>query len=595
MNPTSEIPKKIGRYTIEGEIGRGVMGVVYKARDAALKRIVALKTIRLVWAFSEQQRHVFEQRFIAEARIASHLSHPGIVKAYEAGRDESTGLLYIAFEYLTGHTLAHILSEGPRPDWRATLRVASRAAAALHHAHENGVIHRDIKPANIMLLPSGEPKIMDFGIAKIDDSQLTSPGELFGTPLYMSPEQALGHPIDARADLFSLGSIVYALLTGRPAFAADNVPQILARVVHQEPPWPSELVADLPKEVDYFVARAMAKDPARRYPDGQAMSEDAQDIARGQPARHRKNWSMPEQGERTVAAGQVPHTPEGDISLTPVAEPPPPVPTARRRLHPSVSLVILFFGAAFFFFAHNPEDVGYWLRAARTIIGASTPASAEPELAPILVLPDSSPTTPMSSPDPHATQTETVEMTPPSIEPAPEPALPAVAETAWPAPIPTITPILASPASSPLPTPSPSPTTTPVTLPAPAPRATPTPAPASKPVPPETAKAAVAGARLALDFTHAVRSGRLKLTVDDALLLNEKLDSKIARRVLLVESGKGHVHPALKVAAGRRRIVLDVSVGKTTKTLRLTHTFRAGATDCLVVVYERGVFSSRWK
>jgi hypothetical protein len=282
-----DLPDKIGRYLIVRELGRGMMGVVYEAHDPALGRRIALKTIRLAFAVSEEERRGFEARFLSEARIAARLSHPGIVVVHDVGQDAESGLLYIALEYLTGRTLSEVVAEGRPSDWREALRITKGVAEALHHAHSAGVIHRDVKPANIMILASGAPKIMDFGIAKVDSSQLTAAGQFFGTPLYMSPEQALGRPLDARSDLFSLGAMAYWLLTGQQAFAASAVPHIITRVIQEHPATPTRIVAGLPPDLDYFVARALAKDPADRYPDGRAMAEDAEDILSSMPPRHR--------------------------------------------------------------------------------------------------------------------------------------------------------------------------------------------------------------------------------------------------------------------------------------------------------------------
>jgi serine/threonine protein kinase len=281
-----ESPKSLGRYEIQDEIGRGMMGVVYRALDPALSRTIALKVVRLAFSIPEDQRDVFEKRFLAEARAAAALAHPGIVVVHDVGRDPDTGTLFIALEFLEGRTLAELTSGNAAMPWREALRVTARIAEALDHAHSQGIVHRDVKPANIMLLPAGEPKIMDFGIAKIPASQLTSAGEFLGTPTYMSPEQAKGAALDGRSDLFSLGSVLFLLLTGRRAFDAPNVPAILSKVVSETPPAPSSLVEGLPKAVDDLVCRALAKDPADRYPTGRAFSEDIADILEGRPPRH---------------------------------------------------------------------------------------------------------------------------------------------------------------------------------------------------------------------------------------------------------------------------------------------------------------------
>ena len=190
------------------------MGVVYRAYDRDLGRDVALKVIRSTVEGADAQS--YERRFLNEARAAARLSHPAIVVVHDVGRDTATGALFMALELLRGRTLDAILGEdGPRP-WPEALRLVERVAEGLHHAHEHGIVHRDVKPANIMVLASGEPKVMDFGIAKVEASQLTAAGQLFGTPLYMSPEQAQARPVDARSDLFSLGSVLYRDPDGPP-------------------------------------------------------------------------------------------------------------------------------------------------------------------------------------------------------------------------------------------------------------------------------------------------------------------------------------------------------------------------------------------
>ena len=263
------------------------MGVVYEAWDPLLERTVALKTIDLGASASLEELAGYQQRFFAEARIAARLSHPGIVVVHDVGQDAS-GTLYIALEHLHGQTLGEILSAGPPLPWTEALRIVRRLAEALDYAHRQGVLHRDVKPANVMLLPSGEPKIMDFGIAKTETAriQLTIAGQSLGTPLYTSPEQALGQPADRRSDLFSLGAIAYSLLTGRAAFADATLTGVVTRVVQLEPPPPSSLVAGLPAEVDAVVARALAKRPQDRYQDGSSLAEDIGDVLEGRTPRH---------------------------------------------------------------------------------------------------------------------------------------------------------------------------------------------------------------------------------------------------------------------------------------------------------------------
>jgi serine/threonine-protein kinase len=276
-------PASLGRYEIRSVIGRGMMGVVYEAVDPALGRTVALKTIQLAFGISGLEKKVFEERFFTEARLAAGLTHPNIVVVHDVGWDEPTGTPFMALEYLHGETLSQRLESGQPMDWREALRIAARVADGLHVAHAAGVVHRDIKPANIMLLPSGEPKIMDFGIAKAPASELTAAGDVFGTPSHMSPEQATGVEVDGRSDIFSLGTILYQMLTGRRAFDAPNVPAIMARVTHEAPESPLAIVPTLPPSIESLLARCLAKDPLQRYPNGRCLAEDLEHVSMGHP------------------------------------------------------------------------------------------------------------------------------------------------------------------------------------------------------------------------------------------------------------------------------------------------------------------------
>jgi serine/threonine-protein kinase len=269
--------RRLGRYMIQDEIGRGMMGVVYRALDPDLGRTVALKAVQISFAVADKERATFEKRFVAEAQAAARLSHPGIVVVHDVGRDPATGTPYIALEHLRGRTLAEITESGPM-HWKEALRMVARLAEALHHAHAEGIIHRDVKPANVMVLPSGQPKLMDFGIAKLPAAQLTSTGQFFGTPAYMSPEQFADGQVDGRSDLFSLGVVLYRLLTGTDAFAASNVAAILARISRHNPPPPSTVVPGIPPAVDAVVALALAKEPSDRFQDGAAFAHAIEQV-----------------------------------------------------------------------------------------------------------------------------------------------------------------------------------------------------------------------------------------------------------------------------------------------------------------------------
>jgi len=274
------LPRTIGRYEIVREIGRGAMGVVYEGRDLSLMRPVALKTL-LLEPVPADLRESVEQRFYQEARAAAGLQHPCIVVVYEIGIDAAQDAFFIALEHLRGHTLEEVIGLGPLP-WPEALRITSRLADALSHAHEHGIVHRDIKPANVMILKRGdkrgEPKIMDFGVAKLDSSKLTSAGDVLGSPGYMAPEQAMEARADARSDLFSLGTVLYEALTGRRAFGAGSFSEIMMRLAYEHPAPPSSINGDIPPAVDAIVAHAMAKNPDQRYASADQLVEDIEDV-----------------------------------------------------------------------------------------------------------------------------------------------------------------------------------------------------------------------------------------------------------------------------------------------------------------------------
>jgi hypothetical protein len=240
--------------------------------------------------------------------------------------------LFIAFEHLSGRTLAELAREGPL-EWREAVRIAAQVAKALHHAHREGIVHRDVKPANVMLLPSGETKVMDFGIAKVPAQRLTSTGQFFGTPAYMSPEQASAEPLDGRSDLFSLAAVLYLLLTGRPAFEADSVPATLTRVLFRDPPPASSLITGLPTSLDRVLAKALAKRPADRYPDAHAFALDLEAILAGR-APSAAAHSSPQATLVSRAAAAKEATPSPPAAAFPPIAPPTrrwPAWTAERR------------------------------------------------------------------------------------------------------------------------------------------------------------------------------------------------------------------------------------------------------------------------
>ncbi len=509
---TEVVPRILGRYEIQEEIGRGMMGVVFKAHDPALGRTVALKTVRLAFSIPEAEREVFEKRFLAEARVSAGLNHPGIVVVHDVGRDAETGTLFIALEFLHGRPLSQVVADGEAMDWRDALRLAARIAEALHHAHAQGIVHRDVKPANIMVLPSGEPKIMDFGIAKIPTSHLTSAGEFFGTPLYMSPEQAKGEPLDGRSDLFSLGSVLYLLLTGQRAFDAANVPAILTKVATTDPPPPSAIAVDVSPDVDYIVARTLAKDPADRYPDGKTLAEDALDVLADRAPRHRATWRTPERTEGTW------------VSVTPLDDPEladlsPPAGSAPRG---TASLARPGSPAP----RREPDEAGLLIRLSDRIgrrgffaLGALVAAG----LVAAMLLPRRPSPQPESGP----------------------PGTPGAAGGSG-----------AQPAAEATATPKPS------------------------------FLGGLFGkepAHLEVVFEHSLRSGTLKVWVDDDLVLDEKLQSVITRKIGPLKMRRGLLKKVLDVPEGDHMVKIQVQGDDFFGASRIKGSFEKGVTRRLEV------------
>jgi serine/threonine-protein kinase len=263
-------PAQIGRYKILGELGRGAMGIVYRAQDPALDRVVALKTIIL--SDDADGREDYQKRFALEARAAGKLTHPNIVTTHDFG--EEGDVAYMAMELLEGTDLRTRLKSGKLPTAEA-LHIAVQVADGLGFAHERGVVHRDIKPGNIMLLERGDVKIMDFGIARMrSDDYKTSTGLVLGTPRFMSPEQVAGAAVDQRSDIFSLGVVLYEMLTGTMLFAGDDSPQIAHNVTNLEHQPPSRHNPEVTSLLDFVVARALKKDPAVRYQDAYELAAD---------------------------------------------------------------------------------------------------------------------------------------------------------------------------------------------------------------------------------------------------------------------------------------------------------------------------------
>jgi eukaryotic-like serine/threonine-protein kinase len=285
--------ERFGRYEILTELGRGAMGVVYKARDPKINRVVAVKTVSLAGQPLEDELE-YRERFIREAEAAGRLSHPGIVTIFDVGEEPETRSPYIVMEFVGGRSLDNLLSQHDHKlPVEIALQLTLELAEALDCAHGQGVVHRDLKPANILLTDDGHAKIADFGIAKLNLANQTLAGRTLGTPAYMSPEQLNGDQVDGRSDLFSLGVILYTILTGHRPFQGNSAVTVSFKVVNHEPMPATLLDTALPPGLDYIINRAIEKDPALRYQRGLEMVLDIQHLQQG-----REPWSKAKQPSR---------------------------------------------------------------------------------------------------------------------------------------------------------------------------------------------------------------------------------------------------------------------------------------------------------
>ncbi len=274
-------PRQIGNYEILGELGRGGMGVVYKARHVQLGRIVALKMIR-TGAHADADEI---GRFLSEAQAVAKLQHPGIVQIFEIGQE--AGLPYLSLELVDGDSLAARIAKEPLEP-REAAELVEQLAQAMQYAHNQGILHRDLKPANVLLTLDGRPKITDFGLAKqLEnlDSGATQTGTVLGTPSYMSPEQARGdvRELTSATDQYALGAVLYQLLTGRPPFLSAKAVETVLQVIHNEPVPPRQLVPKLPADLETICLKALAKDPQRRYASCTELADDLHRYLRGEP------------------------------------------------------------------------------------------------------------------------------------------------------------------------------------------------------------------------------------------------------------------------------------------------------------------------
>src|SRR5688572_2783105 len=360
-------PPKLGRYEIVDEIGKGAMGVVYLARDPLIGRLVALKTFRIGYSIRDQELEQFRIRFMREAQSAGILSHPNIVTIHDVVEQTEEGLAFIAMEYVRGTTLKALLQSDQPMSLAFIADLVSQIAEALDYAHAHRVIHRDVKPANILITADNKVKITDFGIARLDTSNLTQEGQLLGTPNYMAPEQIQGKEIDHRADLFALGVVLYEMLTRHKPFQGENLTVVSHRIVYDHFTPPKDYAKELPPGIERVLDRALEKDPARRYQRAKDMADDLRRILTessrddlnetlsiaawapgtepptpGQPGQSAGPPPPPGSGTTaSVAAGRPAPVPAAKAAKPPKPAKPPRPPVSPRRLAISAGVAAL--------------------------------------------------------------------------------------------------------------------------------------------------------------------------------------------------------------------------------------------------------------
>jgi predicted Ser/Thr protein kinase len=468
--------KTLGQYKIVEEIGRGGMAVVYRAHQASLNRYVAIKVLPPQLAFDQ----AFVQRFEREAASAAQLQHPNIVAIYDVGSQDAYH--YIVMEFLPGVTLGRLLDDGPLPLQRVE-HILRQLAAALDYAHAQNILHRDLKPSNIMVGPDDHVKLMDFGLARAgDSSDLTRSGIVMGTPYYMSPEQAQGHKIDRRSDLYALGVVLYEMITGRIPFERDTPQAVLLAHVVEAPPPLHSLLATVPPAMEPVILRALAKNPARRYASAHELAEDfARAVAGAAPIAAED--APPVVVAPPPDAPPPPPAPQPPVA-TPASSPMPAVAAPASNPTPAVPLPAL------------PGRVPAWLRDRRTLFAASAVAVvllASAFANQMLSAPGAGSATPTVT-RPAASATAQPSAVPPTHTPSPA-ASPTRPPSATVTPAPSATATQPSPTTTPTPAATLTPTATPTLTHSPtATRRRPTNTvirPTDTPVPPPTATATI--------------------------------------------------------------------------------------------------------
>ena len=385
-------PRKLGKYEIRRELGQGAMGVVYEGFDPMIARRVALKTVRRDQLDRVEVEEILA-RFKREAQAAGRLTHPNIVGIYEYGEEpgpngEATGgTAFIAMEFVEGRELREYFDADERFPMAEIVRIMGQLLEALDYSHKNGVVHRDIKPANIILLKDGTVKVADFGIARLESSNLTQAGSVLGTPSYMSPEQFMGQTVDGRSDLFSAGVILYQFLTGEKPFTGA-LTTIMHKVLKEEPAAPSELNVQVPRPLDALMRKALAKRPDERFQSGREFAIALRMAAAGQAVPGDSDATLVNDGEATLLneSEKTIAQPRPAAPPAPAAAPPRPAVPARKSSQGLAlaivgGIAVVGLGAAAYVFLGKG---GAPLPAAGTPPQAAAPAAA---MAPIAAAP----------------------------------------------------------------------------------------------------------------------------------------------------------------------------------------------------------------
>jgi serine/threonine-protein kinase len=448
------------------------MGVVYLAQDPQIERTLALKTVRFDGPSQSFSMSEAKARFLKEAKISGRLQHPNIVTVYDVGEDD--GVLYLAMEYISGGSLSQRLAEPGSFPLIERIRVLSEVADALSHAHQRGVLHRDVKPANILLTDSSAAKVTDFGIGKLltGDTDLTTTGQMVGSPAYMSPEQVRGDKLDVRSDIFSLGVVLYQTLTLRKPFPADTLTTLVYQILHDEPLDPLRHNEELPPEITEIARRCLAKNREERYGDAAELADDLRALIGIAPLVSTTGLSESKVGRARAAAAAAasaaaaPPTPAPGGAPQKAAPPPPVDLSASRRLSRSGGRTSMTSSQ------HSPAALagaaagglvlvgvligGFFLLRSQGLFRSVVPLP-EPTATPTATpTPNAAPAapTPAASPGasgPEATPTAGAVLPPPSPAPG-RTAVPT--RTPRPRPTPTPTPL---PTATPTPTPTPPP------------------------------------------------------------------------------------------------------------------------------------------